>query len=353
MERMGRRPVLVALLGAFCIAFSGPIVRLADVTPSVAAIGRCLLAVPLLLLLSRREDRRLGPLPRRTRQLAAIAGVFFAVDLVLWHHAIDAVGAGLATVLGNLQVLFVAALAWWLLHERPSSRLLAAVPVLLLGVVLVSGVIGGEAYGEDPALGVLFGLGTSLAYAGFILLLRSGSGDLRRRSGPLLHATASAAVVAAAIGLLLGELDPTPPAASLGWLAVLAVSSQLVGWLLITSSLPRLPAAVTSVILLAQPVGAMAVSGLLLGEAPSPVQYAGAALILGGVTVATARRSGGAVEQAGDRAVLEDLGDGAPEQRGDRQHGELVDPPVVVDGQRVGDDDLADRAGLEPLHRRP
>src|SRR5688500_8839057 len=153
MEHMGRRPVLVALLGALCIAWSGPLVRLADVPPSTAAVFRCLLALPLLALLARREDQRFGPLPRRTRQLAATAGVLFACDLVLWHHAIEAVGAGLATVLGNLQVLVVAAVAWWLLGERPHAGLLASIPLLLLGVTLVSGALGGETYGRDPGLG--------------------------------------------------------------------------------------------------------------------------------------------------------------------------------------------------------
>lgn len=289
MERIGRRPVLVALLGALCIAFSGPLVRLADVAPATAAIGRCVLALPLLLLLSRREDRRLGPLPRRTRELASVAGVFFAVDLVLWHHAIDEVGAGLATVLGNLQVLVVGVVAWWLLGERPHAGLLGSVPLLLLGVVLVSGALGGETYGRNPTLGVLLGLATSVAYAGFLLVLRHGSKDLRRLAGPLLWATASAGATGLVLAVLLGELE-APSWRALLWLLVLALTSQVLGWMLISSSLPRLPAALTSVLLLAQPVGSMALGALLLSEAPTPVQYAGTACVLAGVVLATATR---------------------------------------------------------------
>jgi drug/metabolite transporter (DMT)-like permease len=291
---MGRRPVLVALLGALCIAFSGPLVRLADVAPATAAVGRCLFALPLLLLLARREDRRLGPLPRRTRQLAALAGVFFAVDLVLWHHAIEQVGAGLATVLGNLQVLVVGVVAWWLLGERPHAGLVASVPVLLVGVTLVSGALGGETYGRDPQLGVLLGLATSVAYAGFLLVLRQGSKDLRRLAGPLLWATASATGTGLVLAALLGELE-VPSGPALLWLVVLALTSQVLGWMLISSSLPRLPAALTSVLLLAQPAGSMALGALLLDEAPTPVQYAGTALILAGVVLATATRPRAAV----------------------------------------------------------
>jgi drug/metabolite transporter (DMT)-like permease len=286
---MGRSPVLVALLGALAIAWSGPLVRLAEVPPSTAAVGRCLLALPVLALLSRREDRRCGPLPGRTRLVAAVAGAFFACDLVLWHHAIEAVGAGLATVLGNLQVLVVAVVAWWLLGERPHAGLLASVPVLLLGVALVGGVLGGETYGRDPRLGVLLGLATSVAYAGFLLVLRQGGKDLRRLAGPLLWASGSAAVVATGLGLALDELV-VPGWSSVGWLLALAMTAQVLGWLFISSSLPRLPAALTAVLLLAQPVAALAISGLVLGETPTTVQYAGALCVLVGVVLATATR---------------------------------------------------------------
>ena len=289
LARLQERPVAAALAGALLIAWSGPLVRLAEVPPATAAAGRCLLALPLLWLLAGRERRSQGPLPARTLRLSRLAGVFFAFDLVLWHHAIDAVGAGLATVLGNLQVLFVALAAWWLLGERPHRGLVAAGPVLVLGVVLLSGVLGGDTYGEAPGRGVVLGLLTSAAYAGFILLLRQGAAGPRRLAGPLLQATASAAVVALALGALLGELV-APDARSLGWLAVLALSSQVAGWMLISGSLPRLPAAVTSVLLLAQPVGALAISTLLLGEQPTAVQYGGSALVLVGVVVATATR---------------------------------------------------------------
>ena len=53
------------------------------------------------------------------------------------------------------------------------------------------------------------------------------------------------------------------------------------------------------------------------------------------------RVSGVPVEQAGDRAVLEDLADRAGDQRRDREHGELVELALRRDRQRVGDDDLA------------
>ena len=284
------RPVLAAAAGAACIASSATLVRLADVEPATAATFRCLYALPVLGLLMLREDRRFGPRSSGERWTAAAAGVFFAVDLVLWHHAIAAVGAGIATVLGNLQVVFVGVVAWWLLGERPSGRLIAAVPVVLVGVVLISGVVGADAYGDDPALGVLFGVGTSIAYAAFLLVLRHGARDLRRVAGPLFDATAVAAVCCAVLGPVSGGLDLAPSWPAHGWLVALALTSQVIGWLLISVSLPRVPAALTSVILLLQPVASVALAAAVLTERPSAAQLVGCVIVLAGVVAATAGR---------------------------------------------------------------
>jgi drug/metabolite transporter (DMT)-like permease len=284
------RPVAAALAGAVAIAFSGILFRLAEVSPSTGAFFRCLYALPPLWLLARLEDRRYGPRSTRSRGLAVVAGFFFAIDLVLWHNAIEAVGAGLATVLGNTQVLLVGLLAWAILDERPSGRALASIPVAFVGVVLISGVLEEGAYGSDPTMGVVYGVLTGIAYAGFLLTLRQGSMDLRRLAGPLFDATAASAVVAGIGGVALGELDAVPGWESQLWLLVLALSAQVLGWLLIAISLPRLPAVVTSVLLMLQPLLAVILAALLVDERPSPLQLAGAAAILAGVLLASSTR---------------------------------------------------------------
>lgn len=296
---VGERPVVTAALGAMCIASSGVLVRLASSSPVTVAFYRCLYALPVLAAVTYVEKKRFGALPQRTRNLAWVAGVFFTIDLVFWHHAIDAVGAGLATVLGNLQVVIVGFAAWMLFGERLRRELVWAIPVVLTGVVLISGVIGEDAYGDNPGLGVLFGVLTSLAYAVFILVLREGSRDLRRVAGPLFHATLVSAVAAAVYAPLAGDMQWAPRWPEHGWLLALALSAQVAGWLLISRSLPRLPAAVTSIVLLLQPVGAMVLAAVSLGEDPALVQLAGAALILAGVVVATSGR-GGRAEPAPD-----------------------------------------------------
>jgi drug/metabolite transporter (DMT)-like permease len=290
LRRFDDRPVPAVLVGAVAIAFSGILFRLSHTSPSTGAFYRCAWALPPLWFLARREDSRFGSRPRRARLLAWGAGVFFAADLVLWHNGIEQVGAGLATVLGNTQVVMVGLLAWAILRERPPRSSLRAIPIVGVGVLLISGVLESGAYGKNPGLGVLYGITTAIAYSGFLLALREGSRDLRRPAGPLFTATLASAIGCAAIGAVVGDLDLTPSWAAVGWLVVLALSSQVLGWLLISTSLPRLPAVTTSVLLTFQPVCSVVFAAVIVNESPSWLQLAGAACILAGLLTATVRR---------------------------------------------------------------
>ncbi len=287
LAAIAARPRLAALLGAMCIAFSGILYRWAEVSPSTGTVFRALFGLPLLGLVAFLEQRRYGGLPSRTVRLALVAGIFFAGDLLFWHHAIAYVGAGLATVLGNLQVLVVGVVAWLAYGERPSRNAFLALPVVLVGVALISGAIGGRAFGTNPGLGVAFGLATAVCYAGYLLIIRRGSTDLRRPAGPVAIATVSTALVAALAGTVVGDLDLAPAPVSLVWLAILGLTSQSLGYLLISLSLSRLPAVLTSIILLAQPVMTIVLAMVLLHEAPTLSQLLGVALVIGGIAVAT------------------------------------------------------------------
>jgi drug/metabolite transporter (DMT)-like permease len=285
------RPMLIAVLGAGCISSSAILVTLAHVGAVTVAFYRCGLALPVLIVLAVLEQRRLGPRLAAIRLRAVLAGLFLAVDLVLWNHSIADVGAGVATVLGNLQVLFVGLTAWLVLHERPGRRYLLTLPAVLAGVVLVSGMVGGHAAGLDPVAGVAFGVGTSAAYSCFLLILRNTAGQVPHVAGQLADATAGALLGSALIGLAFGGFQLTMPWPSFGWLLMLALLSGTVGWLLITSSLPRLPAAVSSLVLLLQPAAALVLAFFVLGERPTIVQVLGAILVCVGVLAATRTRA--------------------------------------------------------------
>jgi len=277
--------MLPAVAGAACISASAILIKLAGTGAATTAFYRCLIALPLLFTLAAVERRRRGPRDRRASAGALLAGLFFAVDLVLWNHAIADVGAGIATVIGNLQVVFVTLTAWLLFRERPARLFLIMLPVVMAGVVLVSGLAGRQAAGSHPLAGIGFGLGTSVAYAGFLIVLRRTTSGTPHVAGPLAEATAGGAAGSLLLGLMFGGLRFEMPWASFGWLLVLAITSQTVGWLLITSSLPRLPAALSSLLLLLQPAAALLLAYVVLGERPSLPQLGGALLVCTGVLV--------------------------------------------------------------------
>jgi drug/metabolite transporter (DMT)-like permease len=281
------RPTVFAVLGATCIAPSAILIKLADSGVATAAFYRCLLALPVLFVLAEVERRRRGGRPLALRARAFVAGLFLAGDLVQWNHAIADVGAGVATVLGNLQVVFVTFAAWAIWRERPSSRFLVMLPVVMAGVTLVSGLAGSGIHGAHPVAGIVYGIGTSASYACFLIILRQATAGQAHVAGPLADAIAGSAVGALLLGLVFGGLRFSISWPTLGWLFLLAIGSQVIGWLLITSSLPQLPAAISSLLLLLQPIVALLLAYLVLSERPSLLQLAGAALVCCGVIVAS------------------------------------------------------------------
>ena len=273
---------VLALLGVLSISFSAVFVRLASVSPVTATFYRAAYATPILLVLwlaQRSGDRR----PARERWLAVLSGVILAVDLNLWHESIALVGAGLGTVIPNVQVVFVAAAAWLLYGERPSRGRALTIALVLVGVVCTSGLARGDAYGSNPVTGAALGLMAGVAYAAFLLVYREANRSTSPRSGPLLDST---------IGVLAGAIASVPfdrhftltPSASAHLsLFLLALVSQVVGWLLIGSVLLRLSAIETSVMLLGQPVFALIWGMLLFGEHLSTLQWIGTGIVLAGV----------------------------------------------------------------------
>jgi drug/metabolite transporter (DMT)-like permease len=291
-------PVVAAAAGAACISSSAVLMRLAATSASITALGRCAFALPVLGALALLERRRgAPPMPSRSRWLARLAGVFLAADLILWSHAITAIGAGLGTVVTNLQVLIIALLAWLVLGERPRRSLVLASPVMLAGLALVGGLAdagGSHAYGAHPSLGVVYGVGVAVLYAIYILMLRqatSAPGARAAVAAPLFEATAGATAGSVALGFALHDFHLAHAWPAFGWLALLALTSQVVGWLLITVSMPGLAAGMIGALLLIQPAGSVALSYLILGERPSALQLLGVALVLTGVLVAVSSRT--------------------------------------------------------------
>jgi drug/metabolite transporter (DMT)-like permease len=269
------------LCGAAMISFAPVFVRLTSVTPTESAFYRTLFGG---LMLAAWVITRHTPVERRSGvALFALvaAGVLFAADLAVWHRSIWYVGPGLATLLGNFQVFLLALVGILVFREKARWELLVAIPLAIVGLGLI---IGFEWTGLDEQfrLGIIFGLLTAVFYAAYILSLRraraaSPAGSIV--SDLMIVSFVSAAALWLGAGVA-GEGIGWPDAGSLGWLMAYALVAQVVGWLLISGSLPHVPASRVGLILLLQPALAFLWDVLIFARPFGPREAAGAALAI-------------------------------------------------------------------------
>jgi drug/metabolite transporter (DMT)-like permease len=279
----------LALLGVLSISFSAIFIRLAAVSPVTAVLFRAVYALPVLAALwawGRARDTR----PARLRAVAVASGLLLAADLASWHTSIALVGAGLATVIANVQVVFIA-LAGWAMHgRRPTGRTWTILAGVLLGIAMTSGLARSDAYGAAPIPGVMFGVVAGGCYAAFLLTFRAAGRVDALGAGPLFESTLGTALGALIVAPLDVQFSLAPSWPAHGWLFALAIVSQVVGWLLIGTALSRLAALEASVLLLMQPVFAIVWGRLFFQERLSIVQWCGTVLVLGGVAAISTGR---------------------------------------------------------------
>jgi len=297
-----RRTMLIALAGAVAISFSPVFYVYSDTNPSTGAFFRMLYALPALALLAylvRKADTRSS----RTRWTAFGAGLILAPDMLSYHSSMIFIGIGIATLIGNSQVIIVTLASWKMFGEKPNQAILVSLPIVIIGLALISGIADTDPYGEDPVKGVVFGTMAAFFYSSFLILFRYSNRELAPSSSVQLDATAGAALGLLVLGLLpLSsvaieplELQPTWPGH--GWLIVLAMLCQVAGWLAIAHALPRLPAAHTSFAVLLQPVLTLVWGYVILHqEGHSQNQVIGIFLVLGAIIAVTLYGSTSSVE---------------------------------------------------------
>ena len=297
-----RRTMLIALAGAVAISFSPVFYIYSDTNPSTGAFFRMLYALPALALLAylvRKSDTRSS----RTRWTAFGAGLILAPDMLSYHSSMIFIGIGIATLIGNSQVIIVTLASWKLFGEKPNQAILVSLPVVIIGLALISGIADTDPYGEDPVKGVVFGTMAAFFYSSFLILFRYSNRELAPSSSVQLDATAGAALGLLVLGLLPlssmaiepMELQPTWPGH--GWLIILAILCQVAGWLAIAHALPRLPAAHTSFAILLQPVLTLVWGYVILHqEGHSQNQVIGIFLVLAAIIAVTLYGSASSAE---------------------------------------------------------
>ena len=283
----------IAMFGGVVVSFAPILYALSNANPLTGAFFRMVYALPFLVIIiwfRSAEDLR----STNTRLIAIIAGFAFSLDFLAYHSTVDWIGTGIGTLIGNSQVIIVTLASWWLFGERPNLSILISLPIVMFGLFLISGIWDDEPYGDYPVRGVIAGVFTAIFYSAFLIIYRFANRELAPATNLQFDST-----VGCALGLLILsflplksihvepiDFQPTFPVHA--WLLLLAILSQVIGWLAIAYSLPRLPAAYTSFAILLQPTLTIVWGVILLSEAPSIQQSIGMFLILGsiiGVTV--------------------------------------------------------------------
>lgn len=282
-------PELQIVAGSILISFSAVFVKLAHVGPTASGFYRNLFgALALFIIVAVRRDRVLNGM-RRLRW-ALVAGLCFGLDIFFWHRSILYVGPGLATILGNFQVFFMAAVGVFVFRERTTWRFLLAIPLAVLGLFLLVG-LHWEDFDASYRRGVLFGLLTAISYALYLLSLRGA-----RRERQRVSAVANLAVVSTVTALLLfaaagvsGESLRIPDGRTATVLVAYGVLCQALGWILISRTFHLVDASRAALILLLQPTLTFFWDVLFFGRPTTPVEVGGAALALAAIYLGSVR----------------------------------------------------------------
>lgn len=286
-----RGPLAAMMLGAALISTSAVFVKWVDVGPTASAYWRmALAAVMLLAWMARPQSRNAWRLSARTMRLVAVAALFFAIDLWMWHRSILYVGVGLATLLGNFQVFVLAGYGALVLGERGGWRLWTGLLLAMAGLALLL-MPGWDGFNAKFQIGVAFGLGTAIAYGGFLLAFRRAQAGRGTASNEALlwWMCVLTSLLLGPAALAGGEaIAPRGPG---DWSALLAYAliAQVLGWLVIGRVMPALPAGVLGLCLLLQPLLAYVWDAWLFDARLGALELLGLGLSLAGIFLGLVR----------------------------------------------------------------
>jgi drug/metabolite transporter (DMT)-like permease len=276
--------VVLILLGSLAMASSASIIFNLDAEPMTVAAFRCLLAVPMLLPFVIWEMRRVDyrqALPRATVIGAVVGGVAIGVDYSFYNTSISLIGPGLATVLINLQIVFLPLIAWLIEGTRPMKQLAVIVPFMVTGVALAAGAFGDA---ELNLFGVVAGLIAGAGYATYLAIIRrTAPATLRPAPFTVLTIVCLSSGLTAGVGALgSGRFEMPTQVPEWLWLVALAFVGQVVVYLCFNIAMTGLNEVIASTLMLTGPIFAILLGFLLFRDAPTAWQLVGCATIIAG-----------------------------------------------------------------------
>jgi drug/metabolite transporter (DMT)-like permease len=277
--------------GAAMISFSPVFVNLVSVSPTTSGFYRVLFGGTALAIFLLLTGRKLA-LSRAAWVAVVFSAVFFALDLWFWHRSIIYIGPGLSTLLANMQVFFMMAAGVLFFGQRPSARQVGAVPLAIIGLVMV---VGPEWDGltANYRAGVLLGLLTAISYAGYMLFMRQAR-LLSPYAVPIREVAAMSLLVSVMLGavaLFEGESLVIATAEDAVWLLAYGLLCHAVGLMFIASSLAKVSTTEVGIALLLQPSLSFIWDILFFDRAVNFLEGIGAVIALLAIFLGSARRS--------------------------------------------------------------
>jgi drug/metabolite transporter (DMT)-like permease len=232
--------------------------------------------------------------PQQRRALPWI-GLLIAVQSLCLYSAVARIPVALALLAFNTYPLTTAAWQWLLYRQRPPRALLLAMPFILLGLALALDVLGAAsglgaaAQWQRIGAGVAFAVAASLVFGLALVVTQHETPGL---DGRLRSAVTMSLVAVLAVIVVLAQGGPAWPRSSSGWWGLAALTLLYgSGFTLLFTVLPRLGVAANSAVMNVEPIFALALAWLVLGQAVAPLQVAGALLVVAAVMALGLRRA--------------------------------------------------------------
>ncbi|MHB1199482.1 MAG: thioesterase, FlK family [Polaromonas sp.] len=298
-----RKLAMGALLaGGIFLGVAPVVVKAVDLPPEVSAFYRVLLSAPAFAVaafIGGGGASRALSAAKPTAVLFVLAAICFAADLAIMHMAIRMTNVAVATLFTNSAPFFVGLLGLVGLSDRPTRRFWQALPVALVGAILL---IGADSMGGGAISGDLLALLAAMFYAGYLVIVR----ELRARgatsSSVMVWVTAMSTVLLLPLFVMAGA--PVPKSwETWSLILVLVFVGQFLGQGLVTIALRQLPASLSSIVLLIQPVVAAVLSWAVLSERLDFLQIFGIAVVLAAIAYATMGKPSQAAPSAGGPAA--------------------------------------------------
>jgi drug/metabolite transporter (DMT)-like permease len=277
------RIVVVMSIGVIVISFASVIIRLTPAPSSIIAAGRVTVAS---LVLAPFFWTRWPQMREELRQvnfgLLLLAGFLMAVHFACWVESLNLTSVASSIVLVATDPILVAALSPLLLRERTSARTWLAVGLGLAGLLVIAGPMLGSA---RAARGDLLALAGAACSGGYMLVGRK----VRPRLSLLAYIYVKYTIAAILLlGLVVGTGQNLLRLAPQAWLLILllGLGPQLIGHTSFNWALRYLSAPLVAILHLGEPIGATLLAWLILRQAPTGFEVAGAAVIGLGVYLA-------------------------------------------------------------------